>query len=219
MNGAELLTQFFEVSRSKLAGYDFTALYLAIVDIEHHIDLWEKSGEDVSAFRSALPAWKQQLHEDTSDNFTTQANPHGRSVSTGDIGVLKWAASKLGTSSPTMDEETRQSITELLNHVREVVVKDGSLPDELRLHLVNLLQQVASAVEHWEITGDFSLSDALDRLFGAMRVAETLSSDPSVWSDLWSSWGKPIAVGLIVNAAPVALQITQMLAVTAAVAP
>jgi hypothetical protein len=216
MNGAQLLTQFFETPRSSklLAGWDFTALYLAIVDIERHVDLWEKAGEEVSAFRSALPAWKQQLSEDSSEHFTTQLGSSSRSVSSGDIGVLKWAASKLSASSPTMDEETRKSITKLIDHVRKVVVKDGSLPDDLRLHLVNLLQQVASAVEHWEITGDFVLSDALDRLFGAMRIAETMSNEPSAWSDAWNDWAKPIAVGMIVNIAPVALQIGQMLSVS-----
>jgi hypothetical protein len=219
MNGAQLLTRFFESPSSKRAGWDFTALYLAIVEIEQHVDLWEKTGADVSAFRSSLPAWKRQLHEDTSDRFSTHDNGLHRSLDSGHIGVLKWAASKLSDSSPVIDENRRQSVVELVDHVRQTVVSDTSLPDELRLHLVNLLQQVANAVEHWEITGDFTLADALDRLFGAMRVAETMSSNAKAWSDLWDDWGKPIAVGLIVNAAPVGLQISQMLAVAGAALP
>lgn len=79
----------------------------------------------------------------------------------------------------------RNMIEEAVKCVRA----DDSLPSDLLAYLSRLIREAREALDEYELTGDFKLSVAFDRLCNALRVAETKRrSIPCGKSSMSSSW-------------------------------
>lgn len=81
----------------------------------------------------------------------------------------------------------------------------------LRLHIARLLLHVEEVLDNFEIMGDAALEEAVERLIGVLRQAESASSKPDLWSAFWDKWGIPVSVGITSGAPQTALAITQLL--------
>lgn len=98
----------------------------------------------------------------------------------------------------------------------ETVKNDRTLPLELREYVASLVVEIQSVLDKYEMTGDFVLADALNRLFAAVFMAETQTRDKSRWQKFKEEKAGPfmqaflgLALPNILSAAQLVLQITQ----------
>jgi len=210
-NAADLLHAYFTASDKR--AYKFPPLWAALVEIEANIDAWEEMGQRVTPFRDTVAVFKRELNQSVDTNFDC-LDVANSIVDVGDLGMLEWISEKLSYTTPHFDEAELESIRNMLAAIKSAVIGDTTLPDDLRLHIARLIRHVEECVENWEITGDFAVAEALDRLMGAMRIAEAKSSKPETWTGLWDEWVQPVAIGLIASMPQVGLQIGQMLSIT-----
>jgi hypothetical protein len=200
MNAASLLDSFFRSSNKSI--YDPRSMLLALYEVEEHIEVWEKTGAPVVPFLEALPVWRAEVYHYI-DPASGQFANYGSSdrITKGDLGVLSWAAERIAVSSPESTEESRQSIRDLVQGARAVLLEDSSIPEKLRLHISRLLHHVEEALDNYEITGDFLLEDAVERLLGALQLVETASSEPGKWAKFRSEFVPGLASQLAASGA------------------
>ncbi|REC96790.1 hypothetical protein DEU35_3270 [Microbacterium sp. AG157] len=211
-NPARLLINFFGASLSDKDGHSFTALWTALNDIEEHFPIWRAQGHPVDTFADLLPVWKRGVLAHVDGN-TGEINSAANRFTPqpGDIGVLTWVASLLDQSVPGSTATQRDGIREMVAEVRGGLRDDDSLPEMLRLHIARLLLHVEEVLDNFEIMGDAALEEAVERLIGVLRQAESASSKPDLWSAFWDKWGIPVSVGITSGAPQTALAITQLL--------
>lgn len=210
LSSARLLLNFFEESYEGYEEYRLAPLIAALDDIEKHLPLWEAQGNDVRAFRDALPAWTAGVLSHLSERGEVRSD--GLPVQTGDLGVLRWAAKLLEADTPSLDESQREEVRNMVNEARGVLRADETLPEAMRLHIVTLLLHVESVLDNFQVMGDFALEDAVERLLGAMRFAENASSsEPNVWQKFYGDWLQPVATAMLGGAPGTALAITALL--------
>jgi hypothetical protein len=210
-NAADLLYEFFTAKNR--GAYSFSQIWGAIAETEAYIDAWDALGQPVSALRTALDAWKDEVR--LSLNGSLKLRNAAGSITEGDVGMLQWASEKMQNTVPEFTETQLDGVREFLKQAKENLVADLSLPDDLKLHIARLIRHVDECLDSWDITGDFTLVDALDRLFGAIRIAEAKSTTPEKWATFWSSYGQPVAVGLIVAAPSLGVGVAQLLGIGA----
>lgn len=211
-NPARLLINFFGAGLTEKDSFSFTALWTALNDIEQHFPIWRAQGHPVQTFIDLLPVWKRGVlaHVDGSTGEINSA-PSRFAPQPGDIGVLTWVASLLDQSIPGSTESQRESIREMVADVRGGLRDDDSLPEMLRLHIVRLLLHIEEVLDNFDIMGDAALEEAIERLIGVLRQAESVSTKPGFWSAFWDKWGGPVSVGIASGAPQTALAITQLL--------
>lgn len=182
LNAANLLEAFFEESSNR-SRYDSRVILLALGEIDGHIDLWESQGSNVVPFRKAVAVWRTEvfhLMDRDTGVFRNNLAPSGN-LREGDLGVLSWAAERIASTVPETNEESREGIRQMVQGVRNLLVEDRTIPDRLRVHVARLLHHVEEALETYDITGEFLLEDAVERLLGALNLVENASEDPTKW--------------------------------------
>lgn len=213
LNAAELLLAFFrEQDIHEKDRYNFGALWRALEEIESHFSLWAEQGRNVQPFQASAVEWKREILRDLSlTSGAIDARGRQERMATGDLGVLEWAATLLTESVPQSTPEHRDTVRGLVQDARALLREDGSLPDRLRLHILQLLLHVEEVLDKYEVMGDSALEDAVERLLGALRVAESRSANPGKWQAFWDRWVVPAGVALVGGAPGTVLSITQML--------
>ena len=163
-------------------------------------------------FEASLVEWKKEVLRDLSiEHGVIDARMRERRIAAGDLGVLEWVASLLVESVPASTPEHREAVRSIVQEARSLLRADGSLPERMRLHLLQLLLHVEDVLDRYEVMGDSALEDAVERLFGAMRVAESRSEDPGRWRSFWEKWIVPAGVAILGGSPGTILSITQML--------
>lgn len=213
LNAAQLLIAFFrEDNLARKDEYDFGALWRSIEEIEAHLPLWRQQGRNIEPFETSLGEWKRELLRDlNTDHGVIDALQRDQRIASGDLGVLEWAASLLVNSVPASTPEHRDTVRSIVQEARALLREDDSLPERMRLHILQLLLHVEDVLDRYEVMGDSALEDAVERLFGALRVAESRSEDPSKWRAFWDRWIVPAGVAILGGSPGTVLSITQML--------
>lgn len=200
LNAADLLISFFRAKSKE--PFNSRAIVLALVEIESHVELWESSGSDVQSFKEAMPVWRgEAFHfiEPTTGNFRTY-NETGN-LGVGELGLLGWVSERIATSTPKTDGAGRESIRDMVQKARKLLIADNSLPDRLRLHVSRLLRHVEEALDNYDITGEFLLEDAVERLIGALHIVESRSSEPTKWQKFRDEFVPAVAAQLAATGA------------------
>lgn len=162
---------------------------MALIEVESHVDLWEEANSNVTPFREALPIWRGEVFhyiETKSGKFVNYQATGNLGV--GVLGVLSWAAERIANTTPETSEDARNGIREMVQEVRNTLVEDASLPERLRVHVTRVLRHVEEALDNYEITGEFLLEEALERLLGVLGIVEKASKDPSMWQKFRESF-------------------------------
>lgn len=212
LNSAELLVQYFEASIDDRRKYTLGALWSAIEDVESHINLWAGQGKNVAPFERSKKSWRKEVLAGL-DTDSGRVSSYGTKdhIADGDIGVLEWVATLLHDEVPASSPEHREQIRKMVQDVRALVRDDDSLPERLRMHLVHLLLHVESVLDTYELMGDSALEDAVERLIGAVKLAEASSKKPGKWGTFWDKWVVPISVGMLSGSPGTVLSAVQML--------
>lgn len=205
-NAADVLIKFFDwrFDGSGSCPLGYADVFGALAEVERAFQLWASMGMDTKNFVAAADNWKREIESCMSSSLGF-VRPPVIMLGSGDRTVLAWVSEKMTQSNVAVEADAGDSITELVSNARALLVDDDSLPTELRLHLLTLTQHVEGALSRWKITGDFSLAQALERLLGALKLAEEKSKAPDKWAGLWNTWVKPVAVQMIASAPSVAI--------------
>jgi hypothetical protein len=208
-NAASFLKEFFECGYAKDAinkGFVFTDLIAALSEIEDVLKQWSDLGStDAEAFEEALPAWYGAVLAATNSRGELVPFVNNSAVRTdmnlhaGDKLALTWVSEKMAGTSPSFDESSREKIAEALVEVRGLL-KEEDLPLELLTYLDRLIRETQTALDEYDLTGDFKLSLAFDRLSNALRKAESASKDKEGWGAFMRDFLLPVVSGLAVNA-------------------
>lgn len=210
LNSADVLLEYFGAAFDERSNWKFDDIWRALLDVQDRVEVWAKQGKDVTAFRHAIPIWRSAINARTDEKLQT-TEMGVPPVSTGDLGVLRWASSLINETPLAVSVNKRDDIAKALGKLKKLLAEDGSLPPELRLHIASLILHVEDTMHRWEFVGDFAVEDAIERLFGALRTAEAASSDPTAWQKFWTDWGQPIAVAALGGAPQTVLAITTLL--------
>ena len=188
MNAAEYLLGFFEMGSSNKAneaGYKFPDVVAALAEVESAIDSWALAGMDVHLMRQCLARWKSSAI----NTFTTNT------------GRVKWSLDGINFKDT------------------EGLLSDGDL-----MGLQTVAEKMSmSTVEYSEtardrnigldddLTGDFKLSIAFDRLSNALRVAEAKTKHSETWKTFREQFMIPLLAQVGVNAVVWGLSTAQVL--------
>ncbi|MEO2130955.1 MAG: hypothetical protein ABGX78_06920 [Microbacterium sp.] len=210
-NSARLLLAFFEGSWQDRNRHNIEPLVAAIADIRSHLRVWQAQGHDVKAFEEAIPNWYAGLLYNI-DPSNGKIQGKSERLHTGDLGVLRWAAGLLDSDTASLSEEDRDKLREMVAATRTTLRGDSSLPNDLAMHIATLLLHVEEVLDKYDIVGDFAVEEAVERLLGALRFAETATeSKPNVWSKFYSDWLQPVTTAMLGSSPSTALALGQLL--------
>lgn len=221
VNAAEYLIGFFEAGTTDEAdrqGYRFPDVVQALSEVESAIDSWESMGGDVDLMRSCLERWKKSALNTFMDidelrwdmSMFTHAKTQEK-LTDGDLMGLQSVAEKLSASTVSYSEDARQKMRNMIEEAVKCVRADDSLPSDLLAYLSRLIREAREALDEYELTGDFKLSVAFDRLCNALRVAETKTKKHPVWEKFNEQFMVPLIAQVGVNAAVYGLTVAQVL--------
>lgn len=221
MNAAEYLLGFFEMGSSdkpNAAGYKFPDIVAALVEVESTIDSWALAGMDVHLMRQCLARWKSSAI----NIFITRnggiiwdlSNAGFRRtdilLSDGDLMGLQTVAEKMSMSTVEYSETAREQMSRMIDEAIKCVKEDDSLPKELVMYIARLVSEARTALDEYDLTGDFKLSVAFDRLSNALRVAEAKTKHSETWKTFREQFMIPLLAQVGVNAVVLGLNVAQV---------
>ena len=222
MNAAEYLLGFFEMGSSNKAneaGYKFPDVVAALAEVESAIDSWALAGMDVHLMRQCLARWKSSAI----NTFTTNTGRVKWSLdginfkdtegllSDGDLMGLQTVAEKMSMSTVEYSETARDRMSKMIDEAIKCGREDDSLPDELVVYIARLGSEARTALDEYDLTGDFKLSIAFDRLSNALRVAEAKTKHSETWKTFREQFMIPLLAQVGVNAVVWGLSTAQVL--------
>lgn len=122
-------------------------------------------------------------------------------ISERELDYLLSIEGRINELSEKFTMEDQQKISEMLVELTSALASDQSLPRELKLHMRRLIVEVQTCIDEYEITGDFFLQSALDRLFVAVAKVENQSKEPGKWGGFRDKFVYP-ALSSLVGGAP-----------------
>jgi hypothetical protein len=151
----------------------------------------EAQGKKVAVYRKQLPAW-------TAIAFGyplgwNQANSGKIDATT--LHHLETLAGRLEDYLPLADDAGRERTRNLVESVRAAISDDDSVPAELRIHLTQMADQLGWCLDRYEITGDFELKNAIDRLLITIGVTAQRSNNGGIWTKIANEFVSPFIVG------------------------
>lgn len=184
-NPAQYLLQLFEAAERD-NGQTFTARdsSAAMAEIERQAAMLEAGGDSaMPMIRRAFP----EIWEKIFRSFLRVQNNNFNAGGIADQQVLSLGAqialAQMRKTNPfsvsTFSETQRESARTFAQEFAETVKNDRTLPLELREYVASLVVEIQSVLDKYEMTGDFVLADALNRLFAAVFMAETQTRDKS----------------------------------------
>ncbi|MFT9112020.1 MAG: hypothetical protein ABF453_03040 [Bifidobacterium psychraerophilum] len=210
MNAAEYLLSYFETqsaAQSQNRGFRFPDIVSALEEIESAINLWDKAGLNVDLMRDCLTRWKLSAlrpFTDSGSELHWKVERHGGSttreeLSSGDLMGLQTVADRLAASSISYPENAREKISNLIQETVNCLKEDTGLPQELVLYVAQLIEEARRSLDEYDISGDFRLSIAFDRLSNAINVVEVKSDKKDIWSNLRKEFIIPLLGQIVVN--------------------
>lgn len=155
------------------------------------IEMEAQGKQGLGVYRSELATW----------NGIVFGHPHGWSqANSGQINDttllhLETLAGRLADYLPSTDDTGRDRTRGLVDAVRAAISDDDSLSPELRIHLTQVADQLGWCLDRYEITGDFELKNAIDRLLITIGVTAQRSKNGTVWTKLANEFVSPFIVG------------------------
>lgn len=220
MNAADFLYGFFKEQDSQTAernGYRFADLVAALDEIEHAVLQWKSQGMDVEGFEDCMPRWRNAVVEACREFGQVRWNPivvpssPKDFLSPGDTACLKWSSREMGNSSLKFTEEQRDRIHTLLIDSIEALKAIDNLPDGLVQYLFRLISETKTALDEYEITGDFKLERAFCRLREALdiTISHTKPESAHNWNGVKDTL-REIGVGFLISAPSLAIDATSI---------
>lgn len=91
----------------------------------------------------------------------------------------------------------KESISELLDEVMKALREDDTLPVDLRVYAVRMVNEVRRNIDEYSAGNDFDLRTALMQLFGVMYAAESQTSKPEPWRRILTGLAKTFISALL----------------------
>lgn len=130
--------------------------------------LWESFSEDANGYRM---------------NFSTLAGATDR-LDAAAVLALQTIADRWVELDVRMEDKDRENISGFLSEIEQCLKEDVSMPAALKSYVLNLTTEVRRCVNDWESCGSFELNDAMQRLLGALYIAESHTKDQSRWQKI-----------------------------------
>lgn len=192
-NAAEYLLQFFEVEQQP-DGFrkDVLPAYTAMCSTERTLDtLIARGVKRLDMAKSQMPGIWKALWESFSDdaldghrrNFSTLAGSTNR-LDAAAVLALQTIADRWVELDVRMEDKDRENISGFLSEIEQCLKEDVSMPTALKSYVLNLTTEVRRCVNDWESCGSFELNDAMQRLLGALYIAESHAKDQSRWQKI-----------------------------------
>lgn len=172
-------------------------------EIDELLRSLESQGRNTRVFRQWMPAWHRIVFA-----YDRGWVPVGSGqVDQQAIDHLETLAERLQDVVPTLQEGGIAQILEYTNGIAQTVAEDESLPVQLRSHINDVIAHVRWCAENYDIVGDFSLDDAIERLNGAVVRGAANSSHPGRWTKIMNTFVYPFVVNAVAALPAAGLQI------------
>lgn len=121
---------------------------------------------------------------------TTRVSP--QELTDSQVQALQTLAEKMPSlpSRPLIDADGT-SVMDLLNEVRKALSEDDTLPLDLRLYALRLVNEAQRNLEEHSAGAEFRLAAALERLLGVISIAEERTKNKTVWENIRDTVMKP----------------------------
>lgn len=215
-NPAEYLLNFFDLQTRKQHGWPLRPLLAACNAVDDELKTRNDLGIRTPHFDNITSYIRIALHKKSSDDLSKIATnaTGGKCEIEGPLRDLLQALSGSLQAKLALDPPTTKDIRSLIQAVREAVRADDSLPAALKMYLLKATGCLEVEVDQAEIFGEFSIEDALARLFGLIHSATDSSETPEAWRLIWEKWGIPITQAVIASTPQIAIGAASLLAVT-----
>lgn len=176
MNAAEVLLRYFTPIRS--FDVSFPDLIAAYSSVSKFLQAEAARGnEEAEIANDSMPTlWgfvRDEYVDKENPTFTNDEKTFPQECKL----ALMEAKRLMNEGSPKYDETTRESIRSLINDIPEEL-NSLSLPQELNLYVLRLTSEVRTALDEYEMTGDFKLDEAFSRLQASLNsIAAIPKSD------------------------------------------
>lgn len=164
-----------------------------------HIDALDEILTEMEAQgKQGLSVYRGQLSTWTAIVFGHPygwGQPHSGKIDATTLHHLETLAGRLEDYLPAADDAGRERTRELVEVVRGGISNDGSLPAELRIHLAQMADQLGWCLDRYEITGDFELKNAIDRLLITVGVTAQRSKNCGLWTKIANEYVSPFVIG------------------------
>ena len=121
------------------------------------------------------------------------------------LDALDLVAQLLDGQVPKVDEETRGSYLSTINEIVAALASDDSLPAELKKHVYSVAAHARQCVEEYELTGDFALQAAVERLAAVVQSAMVVSKKSEAWQNFRDKFFYPTVTGILASAPQLAI--------------
>lgn len=115
------------------------------------------------------------------------------------LDALDFVAQLLETQVPEVDEARRSSYLENINEIIIALNADDSLPPDLRKHIYTVASHARHCIEEYELTGDFALQAAVERLAATVQAAIKVSTKAEAWQKFRDKFVYPTVAGLVAS--------------------
>lgn len=162
-------------------------------EIEQILDFLRQRGRNVSVYDSHLSSWYGAVF----------AYPNGwvdrgtARISAGALLHLETLADRLDDYVPAVTDGGLEQIRSYLDNVVSVLATDESLPEALKIHVNDVISHVRWCIDNYQIVGDFSLQEAIERLSGSIIRAAANSDDKARWKTVVEQFVWPFTVSVI----------------------
>lgn len=220
-NAAGYLMDYFDSGNATDAesmGYEFADIVAALKEVNEFVDLLEEIGEDTELMRDCMKRINKSALEPFSVNklglnwsYTSFTRPD-RDLNPGDLMALQIIEKKMQESSLHFTVEQRKRISSLIDETKKALGDvSGDLPTGLALYLRRLINETETALQEYDITGDFVLEKAYSRLREALDIAIEKTSKQK--NEKWQKAKgilRELAIGFIVEASGQVLSAAQV---------
>ena len=207
-NAAEYLLQFFEVEPQP-DGFrrDVLSAYTAMCDAERTLDTLIARGVkrlDMAKSQTSN-IWKalwESFSDEASDghrmNFSTSAGSTNR-LDAAAVLALQTIADRWVELDVRGEDSDRENISCFLSEIEQCLKDDKTMPAVLKSYVLNLTTEVRRCINDWEACNSFELNDAMQRLLGALYVAEAHSEEKARWQEIKEKYVGGMFADLIVQ--------------------
>lgn len=121
------------------------------------------------------------------------------------LDALDFVAQLLENQVSEITDTQRDSYLETINQIITALGADDSLPSDLKKHVYTIAAHARQCIEEYELTGDFALQAAVERLAAAVQTAISISSDPSAWEKFKDKFFYPTLAGIVASGPQLAI--------------
>lgn len=121
------------------------------------------------------------------------------------LDALDLVAQLLESQVPEVNEARRTSYLENITEIIVALGSDDSLPSDLKKHVYTIAAHLRHCIEDYEITGDFALQAAAERLAAAVQSAMSVSKNPEPWQKFKDKFVYPTIAGIVASGPQLAI--------------